>query len=158
MQILKLAGDLMEELFAYAFKFFVKDVKYQIERTSARGRKMSIQTIVSSDTLTEKILYAMGTGTWVAGQTGVSQVLDRTNLVSTYAHLRRVKSPLAKKHPHFRARDVHGTQWGKICPSESPEGQEVGLTKYLAMMAKVTTGAEEKFTEEKLKELGLKKD
>ena len=155
---LKLAGDLMEELFAYAFKFFVKDVKYQIERTSARGRKMSIQTIVSSDTLTEKILYAMGTGTWVAGQTGVSQVLDRTNLVSTYAHLRRVKSPLAKKHPHFRARDVHGTQWGKICPSESPEGQEVGLTKYLAMMAKVTTGAEEKFTEEKLKELGLKKD
>jgi DNA-directed RNA polymerase beta subunit len=155
---LKLAGDLMEELFAYAFKFFVKDVKYQIERTSARGRKMSIQTIVSSDTLTEKILYAMGTGTWVAGQTGVSQVLDRTNIVSTYAHLRRVKSPLAKKHPHFRARDVHGTQWGKICPSESPEGQEVGLTKYLAMMAKVTTGAEEKFTEEKLKELGLKKD
>lgn len=154
---LKLAGDLMEELFAYAFKFFVKDVKYQIERTSARGRKMSIQTIVSSDTLTEKILYAMGTGTWVAGQTGVSQVLDRTNLMMTYAHLRRVKSPLAKKHPHFRARDVHGTQWGKICPSESPEGQEVGLTKYLAMMAKVTIGAEEKFTEEKLKELGLKK-
>ena len=44
---LKLAGDLMEELFAYAFKFFVKDVKYQIERTSARGRRMSIQTIVS---------------------------------------------------------------------------------------------------------------
>jgi len=40
---LKLAGDLMEELFAYAFKFFVKDVKYQIERTSARGRRMSIQ-------------------------------------------------------------------------------------------------------------------
>jgi len=155
---LKLAGDLMEELFAYAFKFFVKDVKYQIERTSARGRRMSIQTIVSSDTLTEKILYAMGTGTWVAGQTGVSQVLDRTNLMSTYAHLRRVKSPLAKKHPHFRARDVHGTQWGKICPSESPEGQEVGLTKYLSMMAKVTIGADEKFTEEKLKELGLKKD
>ena len=154
----KLAGDLMEELFAYAFKFFVKDVKYQIERTSARGRRMSIQTIVSSDTLTEKILYAMGTGTWVAGQTGVSQVLDRTNYVSTIAHLRRIKSPLAKKHPHFRARDVHGTQWGKICPSESPEGQEVGLTKYLAMMAKVTTGADEAFTEEKLKELGIKKD
>ncbi|MGC8662194.1 MAG: DNA-directed RNA polymerase subunit B'' [Candidatus Micrarchaeia archaeon] len=153
----KLAGDLMEELFAYAFKFFVKDVKYQIERTSARGRKMSIQTIVSSETLTEKILYAMGTGTWIAGQTGVSQVLDRTNYLSTIAHLRRLKSPLAKKHPHFRARDVHGTQWGKICPSESPEGPEVGLTKYLAMMAKVTTGADEAFTEEKLKEIGLKK-
>ncbi len=149
----KFAGELMEELFAYAFRFFVKDVKYQIERTSARGRKLSIQTIISPDTLTEKIGYAMGTGTWVAGQTGVSQVLDRTNLISTYTHLRRVKSPLAKKHPHFKARDVHGTQWGKICISESPEGQEVGLTKYLATLAKVTVGAEETSTEKKLKEL-----
>ncbi len=149
----KFSGELMEELFAYAFRFFVKDVKYQIERTSARGRKMTIQTIISPDTLTEKINYAMGTGTWVAGQTGVSQVLDRTNMISTITHLRRIKSPLAKKHPHFRARDVHGTQWGKICPSETPEGQEVGLTKYLAVMAVPTVGADEKMTEQKVKEL-----
>ena len=150
----KFSGELMEELFAYAFRFFVKEVKYQIERTSARGRKLSIQAIINPDTLTEKIAYAMGTGTWVAGQTGVSQVLDRTNFISSYTHLRRVKSPLAKKHPHFRARDVHGTQWGKICPSETPEGQEVGLTKYLAIMSKVTVGAEEGQIEQKLKGIG----
>ncbi|MEM0200818.1 MAG: DNA-directed RNA polymerase subunit B'' [Candidatus Micrarchaeaceae archaeon] len=150
----RFAGELMEELFAYAFRFFLKEVKYQIERMSARGRRLSMQSIISPDTLTEKIAYAMGTGTWVAGQTGVSQVLDRTNFISTYAHLRRVKSPLAKKHPHFRARDVHGTQWGKICPAESPEGQEVGLTKYLALMSKVTIGADEAVTEKELRKLG----
>ena len=149
----RFAGELMEELFAYAFRFFLKEVKYQIERMSARGRRLSMQSIISPDTLSEKIAYAMGTGTWVAGQTGVSQVLDRTNLLSTYAHLRRVKSPLAKKHPHFRARDVHGTQWGKICPAESPEGQEVGLTKYLALMSKVTIGADEAVTEKELRKL-----
>ena len=149
----KYSGELMEELFAYAFRFFTKEVKYQIERTSARGRKLSIQSIINPDTITERIAYAMGTGTWVAGQTGVSQVLDRTNLISTYTHLRRVKSPLAKKHPHFKARDVHGTQWGKICPSETPEGQEVGLTKYLAIMSKVTVGADEASTEQKIKEI-----
>ncbi len=149
----KYSGELIEELFAYAFKFFVKDVKYQIERTSARGRRMTIQTIISPVTLTEKINYAMGTGNWVAGQSGVSQVLDRTNLTSSYAHLRRVKSPLAKKHPHFKARDLHGTYWGKICPTETPEGQEVGLTKYLSVMAKVTVGADEKFTMDKIQEI-----
>ncbi len=149
----RFAGELMEELFAYAYRFFLKEVKYQIERTSARGRRLGMQSIISPDTLTEKIAYAMGTGTWVAGQTGVSQVLDRTNIISTYAHLRRVKSPLAKKHPHFKARDVHGTQWGKICPSESPEGQEVGLTKYLAIMSKITVGADEAMTEAELKKL-----
>jgi DNA-directed RNA polymerase subunit B" len=150
----KYAGQLMEELFAYAFRFFIKDVKYQIERASARGRKLSIPTIISPETITEKIAYAMGTGTWVAGQTGVSQVLDRTNLISAYTNLRRVKSPLAKKHPHFNAREVHGTQWGKICISETPEGLDVGLTKYLAIMAKISVGADEKQVESKLKELG----
>ncbi len=150
----RFAGELMEELFAYAFRFFLKEIKYQIERMSARGRRLSIQSIISPDTLTEKIAYAMGTGTWVAGQTGVSQVLDRTNLISTYAHLRRIKSPLAKKHPHFKARDVHGTQWGKVCPSESPEGQEVGLTKYMALMSKVTVGAEEEQVEKEIKNIG----
>ncbi len=149
----KYSGELMEELFAYAFRFFTKEVKYQVERTSARGRKLSIQSIINPDTITERIAYAMGTGTWVAGQTGVSQVLDRTNLISTYTHLRRVKSPLAKKHPHFKARDVHGTQWGKICPSETPEGQEVGLTKYLAIMSKITVGADEASTEQKIREI-----
>ena len=99
-----------------------KEVKYQIERTSARGRKLSIQSIISPDTITEKIAYAMGTGTWVAGQTGVSQVLDRTNLISTYTHLRRVKSPLAKKHPHFKARDVPRHAVGQDLPIRDPRG------------------------------------
>ncbi len=149
---INLAGDLMEELFNNAFKFFIKDIKYHIERTTARGRKLSVRTNINPDTLTEKILYSMGTGSWPAGQTGISQVLDRMNLTSTLAHLRRVKSPLSKKHPHFKARDVHGTYIGKICPSETPEGTDVGLTKYLALMSKITVGADPVVLEEKLKE------
>jgi DNA-directed RNA polymerase beta subunit len=152
---IKLAGDLMEELFNNAFKFFIKDIKYHIERTTARGRKLSVRTNINPDTLTEKMLYSMGTGSWPAGQTGISQVLDRMNLTSTLAHLRRVKSPLSKKHPHFKARDVHGTYIGKICPSETPEGTDVGLTKYLALMSKITVGADTAVLEQKLKESKL---
>ncbi|MCL5430489.1 MAG: DNA-directed RNA polymerase subunit B'', partial [Candidatus Marsarchaeota archaeon] len=138
---IKLAGDLMEELFNNAFKFLIRDIKYHIERTTARGRKLSVRGNINADTLTEKILYSMGTGSWPAGQTGVSQVLSRTNFTDTISHLRRVKSPLAKKHPHFKARDVHGSHIGKLCPSETPEGTEVGLTRYLAIMSRVTVGA-----------------
>ena len=152
---IKLAGDLMEELFNNAFKFLIRDIKYHIERTTARGRKLTVRGNINADTLTEKILYSMGTGSWPAGQTGVSQVLDRTNFSSSLAHLRRVKSPLAKKHPHMMARDVHGTHIGKLCPSETPEGTEVGLTRYLAIMSRVTVGADLKTLEEKLKELKL---
>ncbi len=152
---IKLAGELMEELFNNAFKYFVKDIKYHVERTTARGRRLSVRTNINPDTLTEKILYSMGTGAWPNGQTGVSQVLERTNMATMLAHLRRVKSPLAKRHPHFKARDVHGTHINKLCPSETPEGVEVGLTRYLALMAKVTVGADEKMLVDKLKELKL---
>ncbi|MGC8652268.1 MAG: DNA-directed RNA polymerase subunit B'' [Candidatus Micrarchaeia archaeon] len=152
---IKLAGELLEELFNNAFKFFVKDIKYHVERTTARGRRLSVRTNINPDTLTEKILYSMGTGSWPAGQTGVSQVLERVNMANMLAHLRRVKSPLAKRHPHFKARDVHGTHVNKLCPSETPEGVEVGLTRYLALMTKVTVGADDKMLLEKLKELKL---
>jgi DNA-directed RNA polymerase beta subunit len=151
----RLAGDLLEDLFNESFKAFAKDIKYHIERTTARGRKLAVRTSINPDTLTEKIRYSMGTGSWPGGHVGISQVLDRVNMVSSLAHLRRIKSPLAKKHAHFKARDVHGTHIGKICPSETPEGQEVGLTRYLAIMAKVTVGTEDAMIEQKMRELKM---
>ncbi|MEM3227748.1 MAG: DNA-directed RNA polymerase subunit B'' [Candidatus Micrarchaeaceae archaeon] len=151
----RFAGDLLEDLFNESFKSFVQDIKYHVERTIARGRKLSVRTSINPDTLTEKLLYSMGTGAWPGGYTGVSQVLDRLNMVSTLAHLRRIKSPLAKKHAHFKARDIHGTHVGKICPSETPEGGEVGLTRYLAITARVSFGADEEQLKGKLKELKL---
>jgi DNA-directed RNA polymerase beta subunit len=152
---IKLAGDLMEEIFSSAFKALVKDIKHHVEKTTARGRRITVPSNINADTLTTKILYPMSTGTWPGGQTGVSQVLERLNYIATISNLRRIKSPLAKKHPHYLARDVHGTYIGKICPAETPEGVEVGLTKYLAIMAKVTTGADNIYLINKLKELKM---
>ncbi len=55
----------------------------------------------------------MATGNWIGGRTGVSQMLDRTNILSTLSHLRRVVSNLSRTQPpHFEARDLHPTQWG----------------------------------------------
>ncbi len=151
----KLAGDLLNELFSSAFKALVRDINYRVERTNARGRKVTMHTNINPDTLKDRILYAMGTGSWPTGQTGVSEVLDRTNFMSSLAHIRRVKSTLAKKHPNYAARDVHGSTIGKICPTETPEGTSVGLTKYLALMAKVTTGADESQLMDSLNKLKL---
>ncbi len=151
----KLAGDLLEELFSSAFKAFIRDITYRVERTNARGRRMTMHTNINPDTLRDRILYAMGTGTWPTGQTGVSEVLDRLNFTSSLAHIRRVKSTLAKRHSNYLARDVHGTTIGKICPTETPEGTSVGLTKYLALMARVTIGADNKQFTDSLKKLEL---
>jgi len=139
----KLAGDLMEELFRYAFQFLVKDLVYQASRADARGRRLQVHTLVRQDAMADRIRYAMATGNWIAGQTGVSQLLDRVSYLSTISHLRRIISPLSKKHPHFKARDLHGTHIGKLCPNETPEGPSCSLVKNLAIMAEVSTGVQE---------------
>ncbi len=136
----KLAGDLMQELFRHAFQFLVKDIVYQASRADARGRRLQVHTLVRQDVMADRIRYAMATGNWIAGQTGVSQLLDRVSYLSTLSHLRRVISPLSKRHPHFKARDLHGTHIGKLCPNETPEGPSCSLVKNLAIMAEVSTG------------------
>jgi DNA-directed RNA polymerase subunit B" len=152
----KLAGDLMEELFRYAFQFLIKDLVYQASRADARGRRLQVHTLIRQDALGDRIKYAMATGNWVAGQTGVSQLLDRVSYLSTISHLRRIISPLSKKHPHFKARDLHGTHIGKLCPNETPEGPSCSLVKNLAIMAEVSIGVDEAEIERVLKSYDVK--
>ncbi|MCX8205900.1 MAG: DNA-directed RNA polymerase subunit B'' [Candidatus Micrarchaeota archaeon] len=134
----KLPGELMQELFRYAFQFLIKDVTYQVERSVARGRRITARTAIRPDALSDRIKYALATGNWIAGQTGVSQMLDRTNFFATSSHLRRLISPLSRRHPHFKARDLHGTQWGKMCIAETPEGPSCSLVKNFALMSEVS--------------------
>ncbi len=152
---LRLAGDLMQELFRVSFNKIARDIKYQLEKQNARNRVVNVKTAVRSYNLTESICYALATGNWTGGRNGVSQVLNRTNYISAIAHKRRVSSLLSRSHPHFEARDLHPTQWGRLCPNETPEGQNCGLVKNLAICAHITTGEGEGDIEKYLKEFGV---
>ncbi|HYS73329.1 MAG TPA: DNA-directed RNA polymerase subunit B [Thermoplasmata archaeon] len=153
---LKLAGDLMEDLFRVAFANLVKDLKYQLERSYARRRELKISSAIRPDLLTQRLLHALATGNWVGGRAGVSQLLDRTSNMSALSHLRRVTSPLTRSQPHFEARDLHPTQWGRLCPNETPEGQNCGLVKNLALVIDVSEGFPEEEVKLLLADLGTK--
>jgi len=100
---LKLSGDLLMSLFRVALYSLTRDIKYQLERTAVRGRKPNIRTAVRADVITQRLKHALATGNWVGGKAGVSQLLDRTNYISSLSHLRRVVSPLSRSQPHFEA-------------------------------------------------------
>jgi len=153
---LKLAGDLMEDLFRVAFANLVKDLKYQLERSYARRRELKISSAIRPDLLTQRLLHALATGNWVGGRAGVSQLLDRTSNMSALSHLRRVTSPLTRSQPHFEARDLHPTQWGRLCPNETPEGQNCGLVKNCALVIDVSEGFPEEEVKLLLADLGTK--
>ena len=133
----------MEDLFRVSFNRLARDIKYQLERANMRNRELNVATIVRADVLTDRLQHPLATGNWVGGRTGVSQLLDRNDYISTLSHLRRVISPLSRAQPHFEARDLHPTQWGRLCPSETPEGPNCGLVKNFAQMVELSTGTEE---------------
>ena len=139
---LKLAGPLLADLFRVAFRNLCRDIKYQLERMGSRKRIISPSVAVRPGIVTEKLQHALATGNWGRGKVGITQLLDRTNLISTYSHLRRVQSPLSRSQPNFEARDLHATHWGRLCPNETPEGANCGLVKNLALSASISIGVD----------------
>ena len=140
---LKVSGDLMKDLFRTALNKLARDVKYQLERANMRNRQLSVNTVVRSDVLTERLEHPIATGNWVGGRSGVSQLVDRTDYMGVLSHLRRLRSPLSRSQPHFEARDLHATQWGRICPSETPEGPNCGLVKNFAQAMELSQNVED---------------
>ncbi len=153
---LELSGKLMEHLFRYSFKYFIKDLKFQIDRTVTRRRKLNIATVVRPGAVSERIRFAMSTGNWIGRATGVSKFMDRVNYLSPLTDLRKVKSPLNKNRELYEARDVHGTHWGRLDGIETPDGPQCGLVKNLALLAEVTTESDESPIEDLLYKKGVR--
>ncbi len=146
---LRLAGPLLADLFRVAFRNLTRDIKYQLERIGVKGPIITVSAAVRPGIITERFQHAIATGNWGRGRVGITQLLDRTNHISTLSHLRRLQSPLSRSQPNFEARDLHATHWGRLCPNETPEGSNCGLVKNLALSACISVG----INAEKVKQL-----
>jgi len=134
-KVVKFAGQMLADLFRTAFRNLVRDMKYQLERSGQKRGINAVSAAIRPGIISDKLNNAIATGNWGRGRVGVTQLLDRTNYLSTISHLRRVQSPLSRTQPNFEARDLHSTHFGRICPSETPEGSNCGLVKNLALSA-----------------------
>ncbi len=75
------------------------------------------------------------------GTNQLSQFMDQSNPLSELSHKRRVTAlgvgGLTRERASFEVRDVHPTQYGRICPIATPEGPNIGLVLHFASYAKV---------------------
>jgi len=152
---LRLAGPLLADLFRVAFRNLTRDIKYQLERIGVKGPIITVSTAVRPGIITERFQHSLATGNWGRGRVGVTQLLDRTNYISTLSHLRRLQSPLSRSQPNFEARDLHPTHWGRLCPNETPEGSNCGLVKNLSLSASISVGINPEKTKQILFEHGV---
>ena len=71
----------------------------------------------------------------------LSQFMDQTNPLAELTNKRRISAlgpgGLTRDRASMEVRDVHNTHYGRICPIETPEGQNIGLINNLATYAKI---------------------
>ena len=98
----------------------------------------NINKIIKSTILDVCLKSSLATGSFGSGKIGgpskigVSQVLNRLNYTSAISHLRRISTPIEKTGKLIAPRKQHNSQWGFVCPCETPEGHGVGVIKNMA--------------------------
>jgi len=93
-----------------------------------------ISELVNSKSISSSMDYFFGRGE-------LSQVVDQQNPLSMLTHERRLSAlgpgGLNRKRAGFETRDVHISHYGRVCPIETPEGQNIGLITSLGIYAGV---------------------
>ena len=125
-------GELMENQYRVGLLRMDRAIK---ERMSS----VEIDTIMPQDLINAKPAAAAVREFF--GSSQLSQFMDQTNPLSEVTHKRRLSAlgpgGLTRERAGFEVRDVHPTHYGRMCPIETPEGQNIGLINSLATFARV---------------------
>tara|TARA_B110000858_G_scaffold25755_1_gene26647 strand:- start:6186 stop:10874 length:4689 start_codon:yes stop_codon:yes gene_type:complete len=170
-------GILMSNLFRQCYSKMTKEIKGLIERELGLWRanngnistcdiipNTNIHRYFKQSLLDSWLKYSLSTGNWGIKsigtfqniKQGVSQVLNRMSYASTLSHLRRINTSMEKNGKLVQPRKLDASQFGLICPAETPEGASVGLVKNMALTTNISLLMNSKFIRELLCDLDVK--
>jgi DNA-directed RNA polymerase II subunit RPB2 len=141
------SGELMAQLFRAYFGKFVKELKAVCDKDMLAGRISELPQNLSKklkpNSIENDIRYSLLTGNWglknqAKSRKGIAAVLQRLTYLGTISNLRRIVAPIDKNGKLTDPRKLHCTQWGVICPFETPEGGSIGIVKNMALMCQIT--------------------
>lgn len=125
-------GELIENQYRVGLVRMERAIK---ERMSVQ----EIDTLMPHDLINNKPVSAVVKEFF--GSSQLSQFMDQTNPLSEVTHKRRLSAlgpgGLTRDRAGFEVRDVHLTHYGRICPIETPEGQNIGLIASLSTFARI---------------------
>lgn len=150
---LELAGQLLALLFEDLFKKFCFDIKMNIDKVLKKPVRTEafdaagVVTIHGSH-ITQGMNRAISTGNWSLKRfrmerAGVTHVLSRLSYIAALGMMTRISSQFEKTRKVSGPRALQPSQFGMLCPSDTPEGEACGLVKNLALMTHITTNDEE---------------
>jgi len=121
-------GQLLQYLFKIGFKRLIRKLSNKVNKNQEEDTFSRFYILES----TIKEFF---------GSSQLSQYMDQTNPLSALTHRRRISGlgpgGFNRDHVSFKVRDIHPSHYGRICPIETPEGQNVGLIASLTTCARV---------------------
>jgi DNA-directed RNA polymerase II subunit RPB2 len=135
------SGVLCYELFRQLFKKYVSTIATNIEKKKQIPDAMTL--IPRLPIITNGLRHCFGTGNWgvpknIYIRTGVSQVMSRLSYGATLSNLRRINIPVGKESKNAKIRQIHPSQIMYLCPSETPEGQSIGIVLNLSLLTRIS--------------------
>jgi len=151
-------GVLLNNLFRNYFNEMIKFMEKKLIQEINNGQwkttndyrniasKTNIYKIIKASTIESGFRTALSTGDFrikhtTSNKIGVAQLLNRLTYISALSHTRRVATPSDKNGKLIAPRKLHGTSWGFLCPSETPEGAPIGIVKNLSILTIVSIGS-----------------
>ena len=120
-------GELLQNLFRIGFQRLLRKLRTQTNKTYSS--QLSSFNIIGA---TIKEFF---------GSSQLSQYMDQTNPLSALTHRRRISGlgpgGFDRDRISLAVRDIHPSHYGRICPIETPEGQNVGLIASLTTCSRV---------------------
>ncbi|KAI8928334.1 hypothetical protein BC831DRAFT_448884 [Entophlyctis helioformis] len=141
---LELAGQLLSLLFEDLFKSWTMAIKRAVDSQLKRTNR----TTQYDACRCHGLFRSISSGNWNVKRfkmerAGVTQVLSRLSYVSALGMLTRISSQFEKTRKVAGPRSLQTSQWGMLCPSDTPEGEACGLIKNLALMTHITTDSDD---------------
>ncbi|MBO4694992.1 MAG: DNA-directed RNA polymerase subunit beta [Clostridia bacterium] len=126
-------GELLQNQFRIGISRLEKGVREKMQST-AEGTELKPKTLIN----TKPVETALRT---FFGSSQLSQFMDQPNPIAELTHKRKLSAlgpgGLNRERATMAVRDVHHSHYGRICPIETPEGQNIGLISSLATYARI---------------------
>ncbi|XP_012459628.1 DNA-directed RNA polymerase III subunit 2 [Gossypium raimondii] len=149
---LELSGQLISLLFEDLFKTTLAQVKKSIDSVLSKTSRSSAldpsQFLRRMEFITTGLERTLSTGNFDIQRfrmhrKGMTQVLARLSFIGTLGFMTKVSPQFEKSRKVSGPRALQPSQWGMLCPCDTPEGEACGLVKNLALMTHVTTDEDE---------------
>ncbi|XP_071901923.1 DNA-directed RNA polymerase III subunit 2-like isoform X1 [Coffea arabica] len=148
---LELSGQLLSLLFEDLFKTMNDEVRKTIDAIlskTSRSSRFDMSQYIVKDSITVGLERTLSTGNWDVKRfrmhrKGMTQVVARLSYIGSLGHMTKISPQFEKSRKVSGPRALQPSQWGMLCPCDTPEGEACGLVKNLALMTHVTTDEEE---------------